>query len=117
MLSELICDAVQVFRYSALLFGVLYGVYHQSTITAKTKLAQIDREYSHKESLILQAKAEFAKKNMPAESKTEGDGSKYNVVFLYQVAGTWRRAVQGSAIKPLTTASASSRSNTDNLLL
>lgn len=59
-------------RYSALFFGVFYGFYHQSTLSAKAKLAEIDREYHHKESLIQQAKAEFAKKNMPAESKTEG---------------------------------------------
>jgi F-type H+-transporting ATP synthase subunit e len=56
--------------------GVFYGLYHQSKLSAAAKLAAIDREYQHKESLIEKAKAEFAKKNMPGGAKTEGgDGT------------------------------------------
>lgn len=40
-------------------------------------MAQVDREYSHKESLIQQAKAEWMKKNPSPESKTEGEGGEF----------------------------------------
>jgi F-type H+-transporting ATP synthase subunit e len=56
--------------------GVFYGFYHQTKLSAASKSAALDREYHHKESLIEKAKAEYAKKNMPASSKTEGgDGT------------------------------------------
>ncbi|MCJ1306082.1 hypothetical protein MMC08_008900 [Hypocenomyce scalaris] len=67
-------SGVNVFRYTALLLGVTYGVYHQSVISATAKINEINREYSHKENLIQKAKAEWKKKNMPKESKTEGGG-------------------------------------------
>ena len=66
----------QVLRYSALAFGVFYGFYHQSSLLAQQKLNEINREYQAKESLIAKAKAEYTKKTMPQESKTEGGGSK-----------------------------------------
>ncbi|RDW84402.1 hypothetical protein BP6252_01992 [Coleophoma cylindrospora] len=63
---------VNVLRYSALGAGIFYGIYHQASLSASAKLAAIDREYKHKQSLIEQAKAEYAKKNLPAETKTTG---------------------------------------------
>ncbi|KAI9052795.1 hypothetical protein LZ554_003068 [Drepanopeziza brunnea f. sp. 'monogermtubi'] len=63
---------VNVLRYAALGTGVLYGFYHQSKLTAASKLAAANREYERKESLIAQAKAEFSKKNSPASAKTQG---------------------------------------------
>ena len=62
----------QVLRYTALISGVAYGLYRQSAISAQSKIAQIDREYKNKENLIQKAKAEYVKKTMPRESKTEG---------------------------------------------
>lgn len=59
-------------RYSALIAGVSYGLYHQSEIYARNRQARIDREYAQREALITQAKAEFKKKNMPPESVTRG---------------------------------------------
>ncbi|KAL2037645.1 hypothetical protein N7G274_009590 [Stereocaulon virgatum] len=65
---------LQVLRYSALATGIVYGIYHQSAILAKTKTDQIDKEYQQKSGLIQKAKAEWVKKTMPRESKTEGGG-------------------------------------------
>ncbi|KAI9746099.1 MAG: hypothetical protein M1818_000780 [Claussenomyces sp. TS43310] len=64
--------SVNVFRYSALGAGIFYGIYHQASISASNKVAAINREYEHKQSLITQAKAEYSKKNSPASVKTEG---------------------------------------------
>ncbi|KAI4269928.1 MAG: hypothetical protein LQ337_006994 [Flavoplaca oasis] len=63
---------VNVLRYSALLAGVSYGLYHQSNINAQNHKAKVDRDFAHQASLITQAKAEFKKKNMPQESVTKG---------------------------------------------
>lgn len=62
----------QVLRYSALFFGVFYGFYHQSSLNAKAKIAELEREYHRKEQLIEQAKAAFAKRNDPKEPDTGG---------------------------------------------
>ncbi|KAJ9623518.1 F1F0 ATP synthase subunit e, mitochondrial [Taxawa tesnikishii (nom. ined.)] len=45
-----------VFRWSALGLGIFYGFYHQSTISASEKLAQINADYERKTRLIEQAK-------------------------------------------------------------
>ncbi|KAK0107505.1 hypothetical protein ONS96_003315 [Cadophora gregata f. sp. sojae] len=68
---------VNVLRYSALGAGIFYGIYHQSKLSAASKLAAINREYEHKQNLINQAKAEFSKKNAPATAKTESGGSTF----------------------------------------
>lgn len=61
-------DELQVLRWSALGLGVFYGIYHQASISSREKLNKINREYKHKEELINKAKAEWAKKTMPAEA-------------------------------------------------
>lgn len=66
---------LQVLRYSALGAGIFYGFYHQAKLSSAAKLAAIDREYKHKQSLIEQAKAEYSKKNLPPSAKTEGGDS------------------------------------------
>ncbi|KAK4951670.1 F1F0 ATP synthase subunit e, mitochondrial [Elasticomyces elasticus] len=63
---------VNVLRWSALGFGALYGLYHQSAIDSAEKMAAATREYEHKSELINKAKAAYVKKNMPQDSKTEG---------------------------------------------
>ncbi|OCL12071.1 hypothetical protein AOQ84DRAFT_312823 [Glonium stellatum] len=65
---------VNVLRWSALGFGVFYGVYHQASISSREKIDKINRDYKHKEELITKAKAEWKKKTMPAESKTASGG-------------------------------------------
>ncbi|KAB5530422.1 ATP synthase E chain-domain-containing protein [Coniochaeta sp. 2T2.1] len=62
-------SGVNVLRYSALAVGVAYGFYHQRTITQHVRSQQAEREYKHKEQLINQAKAEFAKSKQPVMSK------------------------------------------------
>lgn len=71
---------VQVLRYSALGFGVAYGIRHQSTLTAKAKQNQIERDQL---SLVESAKKEYAKKFSPKE-----EGSKCKP-FLSSALGTW----------------------------
>ncbi|OCK80986.1 hypothetical protein K432DRAFT_381744 [Lepidopterella palustris CBS 459.81] len=63
---------VNVLRWSALGLGVFYGLYHQASISSREKLEKTNREYKHKADLISQAKAEWAKKTAPADSKTTG---------------------------------------------
>lgn len=53
---------------------MFYGIYHQASISSREKLDKINREYKHKEELINKAKAEWAKKTMPAESKVASGG-------------------------------------------
>lgn len=72
----------QVLRYSALATGVLYGLYHQATLSAKSKINQVDRDYEHQSSLIQKAKAEYVKKTMPKESRTQGGGGESWCSFL-----------------------------------
>jgi len=67
-------QGVNVLRYSALVAGLIYGVYHQSSLSTKAKHAEIDREYKRKESLIEQAKAEWKKKTVSMEKKSESGG-------------------------------------------
>ena len=73
---------MQVLRWSALGAGIFYGLYRQSMLSAKSKVHEIDTEYDHKSKLIQKAKAEWTKKTMPKESKTEGGGSKCFLYFL-----------------------------------
>ncbi|KAH3966722.1 ATP synthase subunit e [Parastagonospora nodorum] len=52
---------VNVLRWSALGFGVFYGAYHQLSLSARDKANASKKEWEHKESLIRQAKAEWAR--------------------------------------------------------
>ncbi|KAL2814795.1 ATP synthase E chain-domain-containing protein [Aspergillus granulosus] len=65
-------QGVNVLRYSALVAGLVYGFYHQSSITASVKRADADREYARQERLIEQAKAEWKKKTQPQDAKSTG---------------------------------------------
>ncbi|KLU87442.1 hypothetical protein MAPG_06442 [Magnaporthiopsis poae ATCC 64411] len=59
-------STTNVLRYTALGLGVVYGFSHQRKITSTQKAAAARHEYEHKQRLIEQAKAEFAKKSNPA---------------------------------------------------
>lgn len=65
----------QVLRYTFLGLGVFYGFTHQRSITASQKAAAAQKEYDHKQKLIDQAKAEWAKKNAPVETKAASSGT------------------------------------------
>lgn len=70
---------IQVLRYSALVAGLVYGVYHQSSLNSVTKRAEIEHEYARKERLIEQAKAEYKKKTQPQqETKTQTSGRTFD---------------------------------------
>ncbi|KAJ3481391.1 hypothetical protein NLG97_g7832 [Lecanicillium saksenae] len=66
---------VNVLRWSALAGGVFYGFSHQRTITATQKADHIKHEYEKKQSLINQAKAEYAKTHKPAVTAAADDGA------------------------------------------
>ncbi|MCJ1351591.1 MAG: hypothetical protein MMC33_001575 [Icmadophila ericetorum] len=67
-------SGVNVLRYSALGAGIFYGVYHQSALSSQAKIHETNREYAAKQNLIAKAKAEWTKKNLPADKKTSGGG-------------------------------------------
>ncbi|KAF2790879.1 hypothetical protein K505DRAFT_281781 [Melanomma pulvis-pyrius CBS 109.77] len=60
---------LNVLRWSALGFGVFYGIYHQSSISSRDKLARAKHEFEQQQSLIQQAKAEWARSH-PSEAPT-----------------------------------------------
>ncbi|KAF2707933.1 hypothetical protein K504DRAFT_458412 [Pleomassaria siparia CBS 279.74] len=65
---------LNVLRWSALGLGVFYGIYHQSSISSRAKIAQAKHEFEHQQSLIQQAKAEWARSH-PSEASS---GAKAN---------------------------------------
>jgi len=67
-------QGVNVLRWSALAVGVFYGFSHQRALRSQEKIKKIDSEFSHKQSLIDQARAEWAKKSLPASKPTESGG-------------------------------------------
>ncbi|KAH7372324.1 ATP synthase E chain-domain-containing protein [Pyrenochaeta sp. MPI-SDFR-AT-0127] len=60
---------VNVLRWSALGFGVFYGAYHQLSLTAADKLKASQKEWDHKESLIRQAKEQWARDHPSEQPK------------------------------------------------
>jgi len=82
---------VNVLRYSALGAGVIYGFIHQRTIYTQAEKQKDSAEYAHKEALIRQAKAEWAKRNPPKISTsgviTDPTDSRFDLeVFLQSIA-------------------------------
>ncbi|PKY07017.1 hypothetical protein P168DRAFT_324478 [Aspergillus campestris IBT 28561] len=67
-------QGVNVLRYSALVAGLVYGVYHQSSISSSAKQAETQREYARQERLIQQAKAEWQKKTQPQNPQAQNSG-------------------------------------------
>ncbi|RMJ26329.1 ATP synthase E chain [Aspergillus sp. HF37] len=67
-------QGVNVLRYSALATGVLYGLYHQSSLNSQAKHTEAERQYAHKAQLIEQAKAEWRKRTAPQEPKPQTSG-------------------------------------------
>ncbi|POR31990.1 ATP synthase subunit e, mitochondrial [Tolypocladium paradoxum] len=83
---------VNVLRWSALAVGVFYGFSHQRTITVTQRAEHEKHEYEHKQKLIDQAKAEFAKKKNPqpvsgGDVITDAQDPKFDLEkYLLQVA-------------------------------
>ncbi|KAI8097574.1 ATP synthase E chain-domain-containing protein [Halteromyces radiatus] len=55
---------VNVGRWSALAFGLVYGYTHNISLNKQAEEQQKLAEYRHKESLIAQAKAAYAKQQL-----------------------------------------------------
>jgi F-type H+-transporting ATP synthase subunit e len=62
----------QVLRWSALATGLFYGAYTQLSISARERAQAEQKAYNHKESLIRQAKAEWAKTHPQEQPKPSG---------------------------------------------
>jgi hypothetical protein len=62
----------QVLRWSALGVGVFYGAYHQLSLSARDKMALEKKEWERKESLIRQAKQEWARSHPSEQPKSSG---------------------------------------------
>lgn len=69
----------QVLRWSALATGLFYGAYTQLSISARERAHAEHKAYTHKESLIRQAKAEWAKTHPQEQSKPASGGT----LFLF----------------------------------
>lgn len=65
----------QVLRWSALATGLFYGAYTQLSISARERAQAEQKAYSHKESLIRQAKAEWAKTHPQEQPKASSGGT------------------------------------------
>jgi F-type H+-transporting ATP synthase subunit e len=65
-------DYPQVLRWSALGTGVFYGAYHQLSLSARDKMTAQKKEWEHKESLIRQAKQEWARTHPAQQPKSSG---------------------------------------------
>jgi hypothetical protein len=61
-LTQLALICMQVFRWSALGVGVVYGVFHRSTLSKQAEHKRLQAERAHKEELIKQAKAEYQRR-------------------------------------------------------
>ncbi|KAI6783693.1 F-type H+-transporting ATP synthase subunit e [Emericellopsis cladophorae] len=67
----MVSTGVNVFRWSALAFGVFYGFSHQRAITANQKAIHDKHEWEQKQKVIDQAKAEYQKKKNPAPASSD----------------------------------------------
>lgn len=65
---------VQVLRWSALGVGVFYGFYHNQALKSQAAQHAAAAEWQHKESLITQAKAQWAKDH-PQEKSQPSSGT------------------------------------------
>ncbi|KAK5126870.1 hypothetical protein LTR08_004570 [Meristemomyces frigidus] len=58
---------VNVLRWGALVFGVFYGLSHQTQISSQAKIAAAQHDWDRKASLIEEARAEFKKQTSGPE--------------------------------------------------
>lgn len=81
-LTQLTSYSSQILRYGALGGGVFYGWTHQSTLTAKSKLIQAERERVHHNHLVEKAHEEYLKRKEP---KVANGGE--SIIFLVNRPG------------------------------
>lgn len=76
LVAGMTSQGVNVLRWGALVLGVFYGFSHQSTINSRDRAAALQHQWDRKAKLIDEAKAEYRKKMISAESKPASGGSK-----------------------------------------
>ncbi|KAG0642692.1 ATP synthase E chain-domain-containing protein, partial [Tuber brumale] len=89
-----------VIRYSALGLGIFYGFIYQNKLAAQAKIRRAENEYHRKEKLIMQAKAEWAKKHSADKTTASGgpvvtdpDDSRFDLeAYLQQLAADDKKA-------------------------
>lgn len=92
----MLTDALQVLRWSALGLGVFYGLYHQTAISSAEKMEAAKKDYERKQYLIDQARAAYAEKKAPKESKSSGSTCDR---FPRSIkSGGWRNAIAFSQV-------------------
>ncbi|BFZ53612.1 F1F0 ATP synthase subunit e, mitochondrial [Savitreella phatthalungensis] len=62
--------AVNVLRWGALAFGLVYGFTHNAALQRSAEEKRVNEQYSHRESLIAKAKAAYAQSKLPASQKS-----------------------------------------------
>lgn len=60
-----------VFRYSALAGGILYGAVHRYNLESSHKQAEFTKKWNEEEKLIRQAKKQYAQLTAPKSVKVE----------------------------------------------
>ncbi|KAF8251293.1 hypothetical protein K440DRAFT_579450 [Wilcoxina mikolae CBS 423.85] len=85
-------QVVNVLRYTSLGCGVIYGFYHQSSLTSHSKVHLAQTEWKQKEALIARAKEEWAKAHpvrvVTGNLITDPDDSRFDLEkFLLYMAG------------------------------
>lgn len=60
---------------------------HQSALKQGAEQSKAQHEFQAKQDLISKAKAEWTKKNMPAQSKTSDGGGEFDSFFLFARVG------------------------------
>lgn len=73
--AQMLTAMTQVLRWSALATGLFYGAYTQLSISARERVQAEQKAYSHKESLIRQAKAEWARQHPQEQPKAASGGT------------------------------------------
>ncbi|GAA6005099.1 hypothetical protein JCM11491_002578 [Sporobolomyces phaffii] len=76
--------AVSAVRYSALVFGVLYGIVHRRTLQSEFDSNAAHKEVQLRESWLKQAKEAWAKKQANSDVVTDPDAPGFDLEKLLQ---------------------------------
>ena len=71
----------QVFRWSALGVGVVYGIVHRYTLTRQAEHKRKQEEYAFKDQLIREAKAAYLR-----QKNSENENSIFSIPFSLRCA-------------------------------
>ncbi|WVN89939.1 uncharacterized protein L203_105169 [Cryptococcus depauperatus CBS 7841] len=81
-----------VVRWSALLFGVTYGIFHQSTLQDKYDKQKVNNQLAHRAHLIEEARKAYAAKKVAASTDSSLITDPENPNFdLEKVIESWTK--------------------------